>query len=121
MSAMQASVSRERKSEPTTLAAGPERMVSTGYSRASAESMSEPSPLTTISGERMPRSASMARTEPIRSPRRGIRRAFRAVVRARREACRLLVSSWPQVTGRPQCSRTRRRTAFSCAGLRTEK
>ena len=56
MSAMQASVSRERNSEPTTLAAGPERMVSTGYSSARLESIREPSPLTTISGAWMPRS-----------------------------------------------------------------
>ncbi len=42
-----------RNPAPTTLAAGPDRMVSTGYSRAICAFISEPSPLTIISGASM--------------------------------------------------------------------
>ena len=86
---------------PTTLAAGPDRMVSTGRVRANSADTSEPSPFTTISGARMPFSRIRPSTARISCCSWGISRAFRAVVRARRGASSFEVSSWPQVTGRP--------------------
>ena len=121
MSETRMSSSPDRWRAPTRLAAGPERMVSTGQVSASSALISEPSPFTTISGALMPLRASSPSTAWISCCNCGMRRALSAAVSARRGASSLEVSSWPQVTGLPVSSRISRRTAISCAGLRTEK
>ncbi len=106
---------------PTALAAGPERIVSTGRPNAHSARTSEPSPFTTISGATSPRSTSVACTEVISSVSGAIKCAFRVTVVARRTALNWLVSSWPQVAGSPLSSSTNAFTRSSWAGLRTLK
>ena len=120
MSETTASRSPVRCDAPTRLAAGPERIVSTGFNRATSAPTSAPSPRTTIVGARTPnapneRSAASSRRWTI-----GTSRAFSTQVIARRGASSRLESSCPHVTGRPVRSRRRSRTAISCSGLRTE-
>ena len=103
------------------LAAGPERMVSTGRCRASPACTREPSPFTTMSGALSPRRDIIRSTAAIRSAIMGIRRAFSTVVRARRGASRRSLRSCEQVTGRSQCSRTSACARASWAALRTAK
>ena len=113
---------------PTTLAAGPDRIVSIGRRMAHSARTNEPSPLTTISGAPTPSSSRLRRTVSTSSRSRGIKRAFRATVVARRTELRRAVSSWPHVTGRdsppgPQAvnSSISARTRSSWSGLRTLK
>ena len=106
---------------PSTLAAGPDKTVLTGRCKALCTLMSEPSPLTSISGASIWRAASVRCTESIRVLTCEIMRALRAAVSARRGAPRLEASSCPQVTGVSLCSCTQARNWFSCAGLRTAK
>jgi hypothetical protein len=88
-----------RKPAPTTLAAGPDRMVSTGYSSAISAFISEPSPLTIISGASIDSSASTPDSASMRCRICGVRRAFKAAVSARRGASSFEESSCAQVTG----------------------
>ena len=106
---------------PSTLAAGPDKTVLTGRCRALATLISEPSPLTIISGASICRWARVRCTESIRVLTCEIMRAFSAAVSARRGAPRLDASSWPQVTGTSHSSCTQARTCISWAGLRTAK
>ena len=78
----------------------------------------------------MSKPSRVRRTVAIRSRNKGIRRALRATVVARRTASRRVVSSCPQVTGKgrrsrspagPVSSSTNARTRSSCSGLRTRK
>jgi UDPglucose--hexose-1-phosphate uridylyltransferase len=78
---------------PTTLAAGPDRIVSIGRRMAHPARTSDPSPLTTISGATTPISSSVRRTVAMRSRNSGINRAFSAAVVARRTEFRRLVNS----------------------------
>ena len=96
-----------------TLAAGPDRIVSTGRCLAMRASINAPSPRTTINGASMPRSAMVASTDSIKACRNGIRRALRATVVARPMELRREVNSWPQVVGRPASSTTMSRTVCS--------
>ena len=82
-----------RKPAPTTLAAGPESTVSTGYSSATSAFMSVPSPLTIITGAVIPSRSSTRRTAASRCAIWGVRRAFSAAVRARLGASSLELSS----------------------------
>ena len=121
MSATMTSRSPLRWCAPMALAAGPDSTVSIGRCSAVSAEISEPSPLTTISGAAMPSSPRRSRTARISCCNKGMRRAFNRVVKARRGASRLELSSCPQVTGRSVSVRSRSRRAISCAGLRTAK
>ena len=88
-----------RNPAPTTLAAGPDRMVSTGYSSATSALISEPSPLTIMSGASIDSSASTRDSASMRWRICGVRRAFSTAVSARRGASSFELSSCAQVTG----------------------
>ena len=121
MSETTKSVSPVRNPAPTTLAAGPDRMVSTGHSSAIAAFINEPSPLTIISGASIDSSVSTRFNASIRCRIWGVSRAFNAAVRARRGASSFDVNSCAQVTGLWDSARIIWRARNSCAGLRTEK
>ncbi|KAF5035773.1 hypothetical protein DSECCO2_582090 [anaerobic digester metagenome] len=78
-----ASSSPVRFRAPIRLAAGPERMVSTGRSLASFSPMSEPSPLTIISGAAIWKSVSTFLTDWISSAFIGISLALSTAVSVR--------------------------------------
>ena len=120
MSATRKSCRPCRNPAPTTLAAGPDRTVSTGYSRATSARISVPSPLTIITGAVIDSRSSTRRSASSRCAICGVRRAFRAAVSARFGASSCELSSWLQVTGLGQMARIRSRARRSCAGLRTE-
>ena len=84
---------------PTTLAAGPDKMVSTGYSSATWALMSDPSPLTIMSGASIDSSTSTRDNASIRCRICGVSRAFSTAVNARRGASSLELNSCAQVTG----------------------
>ena len=109
-----------RNPAPTTLAAGPDRIVSTGYSRATSARISEPSPLTIISGAAIASASSTWPSASIRWRICAVRRALSAAVSARRGASSLELSSCAQVTDLRDTARISCRTRSSCAGLRTE-
>ena len=121
MSMTKASWTSHRWSPPMTLAAGPDRVVSTGRSRATSASISDPSPLTTIRGAWIPCVVRNWRIWRINWCIKGISRALRATVSALSGASSRVVSSWPQVTGTSVKRRTSCFTRSSCLGLRTPK
>jgi hypothetical protein len=96
-------------------------MVSIGRVSAASAEISEPSPWTTMSGAVIRFSVIRSRTARMSCCNKGMRRPFSTAVTARRGASRLVVSSWPQVTGRPVSSRIMSRSLASWAGLRTPK
>ena len=104
---------------PITLAAGPDKIVVTGCTKAVAALTMEPSPLTIISGAVIASSSRMACTAVIKAWIKGIMRAFKLAVRARLGAPRLVANSWPQVTGIPVSSLTNACKRNSWVGLRT--
>ena len=110
-----------RARAPTTEAAGPERMVSTGEASATASLISEPSPFTTVSGQARPRARIRPCTASTSWVISGIKRAFSTAVSARRGASSAEDSRWAQVTGIPVSARIHALSASSCAGLRTAK
>ena len=116
-----ASIAPVSQRAPTMLAAGPERIVSIGRSRAIAAEISAPSPRTTIRGASMPMLAKWRALAATNRSIRPIRRAFRTAVRARFGPFKFADNSWLQVTGRPVTRRIRSRAAISCAGLRVAK
>ncbi len=68
---------------PTIDAAGPDRIVSIGRSRACALEISAPSPRTTISGAVTPSSINVSSARPINRSIIPINRAFSTAVNAR--------------------------------------
>ena len=110
-----------RNPAPTTLAAGPDRRVSTGYSSATSARIKEPSPLTIISGASIDSSSSTRVSASIRCRICGVSRAFSVAVRARLGASSFEVKSCAQVTGLRDRARMIWRARSSWSGLRTEK
>ena len=103
------------------LAAGPERIVSTGRLMAHSALISEPSPFTTSKGAAIPRSRKVFWTLKIKVRNKGIKLAFRETVVALRMEFRRLVSSCPHVTGRSVNASTIARARISCSGFLVPK
>ena len=83
--------------------------------------MSDPSPLTIMSGASIDSSTSTRDSASIRCRICGVSRAFSTAVNARRGASSLELNSCAQVTGFLDSPRMIWRARSSCAGLRTEK
>ena len=118
MSAITASSASARWAAPTRLAAGPERIVSTGRSFTKSTDTSEPLPRTIIIGASIPRSARLPPVVATRSSIMAMRRALSRAVTPRFGPPRLADSTWLQVTGFPVRSRMSSRAASSCSALR---
>ena len=121
MSMTMASFCPVRYMAPMRLAAGPQRMVSTGFSLARASPIMDPSPLTIIRGAWMPFSASTALTDLMRSSMTGTSLAFMMHVAVRSLKPSPDDSSWPQITGTSRISLAISLTLFSWSGLRTAR
>ena len=104
---------------PIRLAAGPERIVSTGLSLAKESFIIVPSPREIISGAEMPLSSRTARTERMSSSMTGISLAFitQVVVRSLKPSSD--ESSKPQTAGTSRISLAISLTLISCSGFLT--
>ena len=121
MSDTNASCSPVNQDAPEIDAAGPDKIVSIGFSRATSADTKAPSPRTTIRRASIPTWAkwpSQALINPSIIP---IKRAFSTAVNARFGPPNADDSSCEQVTGFPVKSRIRSRAATSCAALRVAK
>ena len=110
-----------KKAAPACEAAGPESTVSTGRALAKSACNNEPSPLTTINGQVIPKCAICCDVASIRRSSKLISRAFSIAVSARLGPPRLEDNSCEHVTGRPVISRNISRAIISCSGLRVAK
>ena len=104
---------------PMRLAAGPDRMVSTGLSLANESFIMLPSPRDIMSGAAMPFSSRTERTERISSSMTGMSLAFMTQVVVRSLKPSSDDSSNPQTAGTPRISLAMSLTLISCSGFLT--